>query len=860
MVSMTDEQFKQLLATMGAVNIKKGSFTGCTARFKGVNQTSKVEEFITVTTIYKDIEHISDQDALTGLPLLLEDGATTWWQGVKDTVQTYEAAMTLLRNTYAPKKPAFRIFQEIMENKQHQNTSTDIFLNEKRALFAQLSAVSKPTERIQLDLIYGLLHMDIRQAVSRDTINSFDMLIEKARAAENLMKERDNSKTDKPKNRDTRCAFCNIRGHTEDVCRKKQTLETAKTMAQQEIKKEIDEKKSIQCYGCGKPNVFRSNCSTCNKETKSTSANEIEFYSMNSKLGRNVPQVDVVINGMKGIAHIDTAARMSVASKMLYYKLKQANWPFNENMVNIRLADGSCRLQKTMVTSVNIQLGNKTMKIKMIALPEADDNRTLLGIDFLEEAKIVINTPQRAWSFADTPLKWYAYNTAVSEFPNELPHILKTKPDFNVTSYQPIKRKAEETIKFNEKQHVSTANNDTIIENLPPIGFVTPKRGKTFESAFIQLAEEKANTAQQQQQQQSSIKSFTPSLSPLIKKMTTIEKVLSPILSTPTSSSFRNMSSEPLVTPLPSMSSSSKNIFSTTITKPLNKNKMITPLVTPLPPMSSSSGKLFTTITKRETTPSPSTILASMKNSKLLSPLPSTPKGITLDLMAIDFELHMDEADHLNNNEKKKISNNVHNENKNIVTPYMKHFIKTKQKFPLTCTIDRPSPGKTDSFDIISAGQADKNQLKKFKNNFSNQTPGTLLQGERENKPIKYASCLLTPSEIYHSTTEKEPVADKFYHVYIGSAKAIITAVRDAMNSVKNQHRFFYSKPHFCKKASHTGNCIFRKFCTSNSTSIIKRGITTSATIAKKRQTYKNATANAGTSKFTVEGECTIYI
>lgn len=59
------------------------------------------------------------------------------------------------------------------------------------------------------------------------------------------------------------------------------------------------------------------------------------------------------------------------------------------------------------------------MKIKMIALPEADDNRTLLGIDFLEEAKIIVNAPQRARCFADTPLKWYTYNTPVPEIPNE---------------------------------------------------------------------------------------------------------------------------------------------------------------------------------------------------------------------------------------------------------------------------------------------------------------------------------------------------------------------------------------------------------------------------------------------------------
>lgn len=45
---------------------------------------------------------------------------------------------------------------------------------------------------------------------------------------------------------------------------------------------------------------------------------------------------------------------------------------------------------------VSISLGGRENKIKMIALPDALENKTLLGIDFLETAMIVLNTPQRA--------------------------------------------------------------------------------------------------------------------------------------------------------------------------------------------------------------------------------------------------------------------------------------------------------------------------------------------------------------------------------------------------------------------------------------------------------------------------------
>lgn len=255
-MTMSETQFKTLLASMGSVNIKKGSFTGCTARYKGVTQTAKVEEFITVTTIYKDIEKISDENALNGLPLLLQDTAATWWQGVKGQINTWDNAMDLLRKTFAPAKPPYKLYMEIFEKKQAKDASTDLFVCDKRALFAQIPNQHRPNDHMQLDMIYGLLHMDIRQTVVRDSFTSYDKLLVKARAAEAILVEKANSSTvtntttfnQKPREV-VKCSYCKNRGHTEDMCRKKQTTEAAKTNRQVEIKKE--ETQSVACYGCG---------------------------------------------------------------------------------------------------------------------------------------------------------------------------------------------------------------------------------------------------------------------------------------------------------------------------------------------------------------------------------------------------------------------------------------------------------------------------------------------------------------------------------------------------------------------------------------------------------------------------------
>uniref|UniRef100_A0A6P7GEL5 Activity-regulated cytoskeleton associated protein 2-like n=1 Tax=Diabrotica virgifera virgifera TaxID=50390 RepID=A0A6P7GEL5_DIAVI len=107
-VTMSEDQFRQLINTLTVntnTNSNSGSFSKCTARFNGSRCHTTVEAFITTVNIYKDIEKISDADALTGLPLLLTDTAAVWWQGVKSEVNTWKEAAQLIRRAFSPSKP-----------------------------------------------------------------------------------------------------------------------------------------------------------------------------------------------------------------------------------------------------------------------------------------------------------------------------------------------------------------------------------------------------------------------------------------------------------------------------------------------------------------------------------------------------------------------------------------------------------------------------------------------------------------------------------------------------------------------------------------------------------------------------------
>lgn len=101
MAAFSDAQFQQFLATL-TVNQQansKGSFSRCSTRFKGERDPVKVEEFIATIKVYKDIERIDDAEAMQGLPLLLEENAATWWQGVKDEANNWENAIKLIRDS-----------------------------------------------------------------------------------------------------------------------------------------------------------------------------------------------------------------------------------------------------------------------------------------------------------------------------------------------------------------------------------------------------------------------------------------------------------------------------------------------------------------------------------------------------------------------------------------------------------------------------------------------------------------------------------------------------------------------------------------------------------------------------------------
>ncbi|KAH8401144.1 hypothetical protein KR009_003181, partial [Drosophila setifemur] len=194
--NMTNTQLRDLIDAVRAMagsagpagaegsNAKvKGSFSACTHKFGGARSHDEVEEFITNISIYKELESISDENALKGLSLLFFGLASTWWQGVRKEATTWKAATELIREHFSPTKPAYQVYMEFFQKKQEDTDPIDTFVVQKRALLAQLPD-GRHDEETELDLLYGLLNIKYRKHISRQAIHTFKELLEQGRIIE----------------------------------------------------------------------------------------------------------------------------------------------------------------------------------------------------------------------------------------------------------------------------------------------------------------------------------------------------------------------------------------------------------------------------------------------------------------------------------------------------------------------------------------------------------------------------------------------------------------------------------------------------------------------------------------------------
>ncbi|XP_036322142.1 uncharacterized protein LOC118736151 [Rhagoletis pomonella] len=386
MTTFTNEQFERLMQAVGQVNERPGSFSRCTARYTGERSSAKVEEFIAAIMTFKTVEKISDADAISGMPMVLEGDAAEWWRGVKSKANAFSDEIRMLREAFSPPKPSWRIYVEIFESKQQKNE------------------------------------------VSRQRVQGFDDLLKEAREAELYLQERkthavntdDTQKSSGP----ARCGFCRKKGHSSEMCFKKKNSEAQEAHAAK-LAQAQSLRPKFACYGCNALGVTRANCPNCIK-TEVAKPNTVSFNSLNATngqeipsfnslnslsatIGREIPIANIQIFGVPGQAYFDSGTRTSVASANLKRIMDFKGYVFKSVRCEITLADGSTSLERCLSTVCKITIDGRTLDIHFIVLPNAKNNRTLVGADFMEQAGIVLNMGQRYWYFENEPTEHFDF-------------------------------------------------------------------------------------------------------------------------------------------------------------------------------------------------------------------------------------------------------------------------------------------------------------------------------------------------------------------------------------------------------------------------------------------------------------------
>lgn len=115
------------------------------------------------------------------------------------------------------------------------------------------------------------------------------------------------------------------------------------------------------------------------------------------------PILPIMVDGFSCRAVADTGAQLSIAGHELYTFLKSSGHVFRETFQNVSYADGIPREVKALETDVRITLERHSIPLTLLVFPDCHSNNTLLGADFLTKAGVVLNLADNSWFYARTP-------------------------------------------------------------------------------------------------------------------------------------------------------------------------------------------------------------------------------------------------------------------------------------------------------------------------------------------------------------------------------------------------------------------------------------------------------------------------
>ncbi|GFY10559.1 retrovirus-related Pol polyprotein from transposon 297 [Trichonephila clavipes] len=160
---------------------------------------------------------------------------------------------------------------------------------------------------------------------------------------------------------------------------------------------------SIKYYGCGTPGVVKSKCPKCTRANEmETAVNCMTLFNLNSNL-YPTSMIVIKIFGEKIAVCADTGASHTIASEKMFKFLQEHDVTFTNKRISFMMADGIRQTIMVLSTVVDLYIEGEVIPTEFLVLPDAKGNKTLLGLDFLNAAGIVLDVQGGKWHFSGNP-------------------------------------------------------------------------------------------------------------------------------------------------------------------------------------------------------------------------------------------------------------------------------------------------------------------------------------------------------------------------------------------------------------------------------------------------------------------------
>ncbi|GFV65308.1 retrovirus-related Pol polyprotein from transposon 297 [Trichonephila clavipes] len=166
---------------------------------------------------------------------------------------------------------------------------------------------------------------------------------------------------------------------------------------------------SIKCYGCGTPGVVKSKCPKCTRANEmETVVNCMTLFNLNSNL-YPTSMIVLKIFGDKFAVCADTGASHTIAGEKMFKFLQEHDVTFTNKRISFMMADENRQTIMALSTVVDLYIEGKVILTEFLVLPDTKGNKTLLGLDFLNAAGIVLDVQGGKWHFSGNPRKQYKF-------------------------------------------------------------------------------------------------------------------------------------------------------------------------------------------------------------------------------------------------------------------------------------------------------------------------------------------------------------------------------------------------------------------------------------------------------------------